>query len=154
MVNTINEILSKSVEEVIKSPLSLSLLKCYSTLYLGGNIPRGCAVSQRNYYNQLSIDGLKKAEQMEEVLNATCIFKADIMPFISALQIHITRANCTDALAIEGLKKGWLKECQFDKLPDAYTKAKEEGTEPIAPAQFVAEKELDLTTTPKKKLKR
>lgn len=150
MIELVKEVLSKDVEEVIKSPLSLSLLKCYSTLYIGGAIPRGCSVSQRNYYNQLSIDGIKKAEMMKEVLDATCIFKENIMPFISALQIHITRANCTDALAIEGLKKGWLKESQFDKLPDAYVKAKEEGKEPIIPAQIVNETELDLTTTKRK----
>ena len=65
MIQEIEEILSKPVKEVINSPLSLTLLKIYSTLYLGGGQPRWCERSQTSYYNQLAIDGLKKAKQME-----------------------------------------------------------------------------------------
>ena len=132
MVQEIEEILSKPVKEVISSPLSLTLLKIYSTLYLGGGQPRWCERSQTLYYNQLAIDGLKKAKQMENsgVLTRTCELKPDILIYVSSLAMHITKANITDWIACEGLTKGFLKESQFIKLPDCWLN-KDEVKEPI-----------------------
>ena len=132
MVQEIEEILSKPVKEVISSPLSLTLLKIYSTLYLGGGQPRWCERSQTSYYNQLAIDGLKKAKQMENsgVLTRTCELKPDMLIYVSSLAMHITKANITDWIACEGLTKGFLKESQFIKLPDCWLN-KDEVKEPI-----------------------
>ena len=134
MIDDINEILSKTAKEVIKSPLSLKLLKIYSTLYLGGGQPRWCEKSQTSYYNQIAIDGLKKAEQMEEsgILTRTCELDKDLLIQVTALQMHITHFNITDWLACEGLTKGFLKESQFVKLPDCWLK-KDEIKEYIEP---------------------
>jgi hypothetical protein len=122
MVQDIELILSKEVKEVINSPLSLTLLEIYSTLYLGGGQPRWCERSQTSYYNQLAIDGIKKAKQMENsgVLTRTCELKKDMLIYVASLAIHITHANITDWLACEGLTKGFLKESQFIKLPDCW----------------------------------
>ena len=132
MVQEIELILSKDVKEVISSPLSLTLLKIYSTLYLGGGQPRWCERSQTSYYNQLAIDGLKKAKQMENsgVLTRTCELKKDMLIYVASLAIHITHSNITDWLACEGLTKGFLKESQFIKLPDCWLN-KDEVKEPI-----------------------
>ena len=132
MVQEIEEILSKPVKEVINSPLSLTLLKIYSTLYLGGGQPRWCERSQTSYYNQLATDGLEKAKQMENsgVLERTCELKPDMLIYVSSLAMHITKSNITDRIACEGLTKGFLKESQFIKLPDCWLN-KDEVKEPI-----------------------
>ena len=130
MVQEIEEILSKPVKEVISSPLSLTLLKIYSTLYLGGYQPRWCERSQTSYYNQLAIDGLKKAKEMKEIIERTCQLKPDLLIYVASLATHITHANITDWLACEGLTKGFLKESQFIKLPDCWLN-KDEVKEPI-----------------------
>lgn len=132
MVQEIEEILSKPVKEVINSPLSLTLLKIYSTLYLGGGQPRWCERSQTSYYNQLATDGLKKAKQMENsgVLERTCELKPDMLIYVSSLAMHITKSNITDWIACEGLTKGFLKESQFIKLPDCWLN-KDEVKDPI-----------------------
>ena len=132
MVSDIEEILSKTVKEVIGSPLSLKLLKVYSTLYLGGGQPRWCERSQTSYYNQLAIDGIKKARQMENsgVLERTCELKPDMLIYVASMAMHITKSNITDWIACEGLTKGFLKESQFVKLPDCWLN-KEEAKEPI-----------------------
>ena len=132
MVQEIEEILSKPVKEVISSPLSLTLLKIYSTLYLGGGQPRWCERSQTSYYNQLAIDGIKKAKQMENsgVLERTCELKPDMLIYVASMAMHITKSNITDWIACEGLTKGFLKESQFIKLPDCWLN-KEEAKEPI-----------------------
>lgn len=138
MLNDIQEILSKDVKEVINSPLSIKLLKIYSTIYLGGAQPRWCAKSQTSYYNQIAIDGIKKLNAMKDILNRTCELKPDMMIFSSQLAIHITNANITDRIACEGLTKGFLKESQFIKLPDCWVN-KNEVKEPIE--DDVSEKE-------------
>lgn len=118
MISDINEILSKDVKEVINSPLSIKLLKIYSALYLGGGQPRWCEKSQTSYYNQIAIDGIKKASEMnKEIIERTCELKSDIQIYVSSLGMHIMNSNITDKIAIEGLKKGYLKESNFVKLP-------------------------------------
>jgi hypothetical protein len=118
MLDEIKLILQTDLKEVIKSPLSLKLLKIYSLLYLGGGQPRCCERSQTRYYNQLQVDGIAKFKAMNpDLFTKTCELKADILIYISDLASHVTNANITDSIAIEGLKKGWFKESQFVKLP-------------------------------------
>ena len=123
MVELINQILSKDVEEVISSPLSLSLIKCYSVLYCGGQQVRVCAVSQRGYYQQLKINGLKKAMEQQD---KTCKLANDDLYYIRAIGGHLSNSNITDETALMCLKNGWLKEKHFEKLPDAYLNAQQE----------------------------
>ncbi len=130
MQKDIEEILSKDVKEVINSPLSIKLLKVYSTLYLGGAQPRWCAKSQTTYYNQIAINGLQKLKAMKDIIERTCELKNDMLIYASSLAMHITNANITDWIACEGLTKGFLKESQFIKLPDCWLN-KEEVKEPI-----------------------
>ena len=156
MISEIQEILSKDVKEVISSPLSLKLLKIYSTLYLGGAQPRWCEKSQTSYYNQLAVNGLQKAKTMSEILERTCQIKEDSCVFITDLQQHITNGNITDWIACEGLTKGWFKESLFIKLPDCWlnkdepkSKSKTE-TETEAEAEAETETETETETTKKR----
>lgn len=130
MTEIVNEILSKSVEEVINSPLSLTLLKCYSVLYLNGGQPRACAVSQRGYYAQLQRDGLQKAEIMD---NKTCKL-VDGIHWVKPMADHISNANITDEIATECLTKGWLLERHFVTLPEGYKTKKHPDLLDDAPA--------------------
>lgn len=116
MVEQVKQILSKPVEEVINSPLSLVLLKCYSVLYLNGGQPRACAVSQRGYYAQIARDGLQKAEIME---NKTCKL-VDGRHWVKPLADHLTNSNITDEVALKCLGEGWLLERHFITLPEGY----------------------------------
>jgi hypothetical protein len=73
MVSKVKEILNNDVEVVIASPqLSLSLLRCYSILFLDGGKPRVCAVSQRSYYSKLKLKGMARAELIDKAKNRTC----------------------------------------------------------------------------------
>ena len=67
MVEDVKLILSKSVEEVIASTLSLSLLDCASKLYYQGAQCRYCAASQREYYHMLKKNGLELAEKYDKM---------------------------------------------------------------------------------------
>lgn len=148
MIDEIKLILSKDVREVIKSPLSGQLLKIYSTLYLGGGQPRWCEKSQTAYYKQIAIDGIEKATKMGlETINKTCELKPDILIHITALQMHVSNANITDKIAIEGLQKGWFKESNFVKLPETAVKAepkKEESPENTISLEAVTEEETKV----------
>ncbi len=119
MVDKVKAILDRDISVVLKSgDLSLSLLKCYSILYLGGGQPRTCEKQQRKYYSQLQKDGIMKAELQKEIDNRTCkpIFKGLKylpMPYCK----HISAATLTDKDAVDLLKKKILKESDFAKLP-------------------------------------
>lgn len=54
---------------------------------------------------------------MIDIIERTCELKPDIMVYVGSLATHITHYNITDKIAIEGLKKGYLKESQFIKFP-------------------------------------
>jgi len=129
MRNQLEEILNLGIEAVIKSPLSLTMLKIYSTIYLGGGVPRCCERSQRLYFNELSRSGMQKLEEMAEIFNKTCKLKGDILIYSRAYATHFSNANITDAIAIEGLAAGWLKPTQFEILPTVKEFKKEETEE-------------------------
>lgn len=115
-------ILSKPVDEVINSSLSLVLLRCYSLIYLGGKQCQACAKSQRSYYYQIQTNGLRQLEIMETAINKTCKLKTDNLVYISPLQNHYSNVNITDEIALNCLSKGYLKESDFETLPEAYQK--------------------------------
>jgi len=133
MIDEINEILRNDVEVVIKSPqLSLSLLKCYSLLYIGGKAPGTCARSQRNYYRQLLKDGIMKAELAEKIKARTCKPAWEGVIYPRKACKHYSDALIHDEDAIDALKKGYLTESQFLVLPEGYkTKAVEEVIEKV-----------------------
>ena len=121
MIDEVKEILRNDVEVVIKSPqLSLSLLKCYSLLYIGGKAPGTCARSQRNYYRQLLKDGIMKAELAEKIKARTCKPAWEGLMYIRKACKHYSDALIHDEDAIDALKKGYLTESQFEVLPEGY----------------------------------
>ena len=125
MLSEVKEILTNDVEVVIKSPqLSLSLLRCYSVLYIQGKSPRVCARSQRNYYRQLQKDGIMKAELAEKVKNRTCVPAWNGLKYIRKACAHFSDATIHDEQAIDAIKKGYLLESDFEVLPEGYKKRK------------------------------
>lgn len=133
MLEDVEKILNNDVEEVIKSPqLSLSLLKCYSKLYLNGAQPRVCAVSQRKYYSQLKIDGMAKAKIAQDVKDRTCVPKWKGNCYSSKACKHYNSDMITDGQAIDALEKGFLMESQFNKLPENYGNKIEAKSKPKA----------------------
>ncbi len=118
MEKDIELILSKSVGEVIASPLSLKLLKCYSKLYLNGKAPRTCSNSQRKYYNRLKKDGLEMAKKIKKAVSRTCIPKWKGNKYIPKAGRHYNSSLITDEEATALLEKGYLKETDFEKLPE------------------------------------
>ena len=122
MIDQVNEILKNDVEAVIKSPLSLTLLRCYSTLYLNGRQPRACAASQRKYYSQLKKDGMSKARKLEMAKERTCKPNWNGLCYSSKACKHFSNETITDGEAIDALNKGYLFESQFDVLPENYKK--------------------------------
>lgn len=151
MIELVKEILSHSIEEVIASSLSLKLLKVYSTLYLNGRQPRLCAGCQRDYYIQLSKNGLLKAKQMENIKDRTCKPAWKGLKYIPPTGRHWNDKLITDAEANKLLRAGHLKEEDFHKLPDNYkSKEVEEEVMPKpeeTPAEKKAEKYVKITYT-------
>lgn len=132
MITEVKEILNNDVEVVIKSPqLSLSLLKCYSLLYISGAQPRACARSQRDYYRKLQIDGIMRAELAEKVKARTCVPAWNGLKYVRKACKHYSNLTVHDEQAIDALERGFLKEADFSVLPDGYEKeAKEEVKKP------------------------
>jgi hypothetical protein len=117
---TLKELLTKDIQDIIKSPeLSTFLLRTYSELYLNRRPPRFCAKSQTKYFNELKINGMEKAKRIN-VPNFTGL---KYIPTIVVdgkmvtIHQHISPEHLTDAKATELLKSGALKESDFKVLP-------------------------------------
>ena len=113
-------IISKDVEEVVNTPLILTLLRVYSLLYLNGQQPRACGQCQRGYYSEIKTNGLKKYETMESNINRTCELVTNDIIYVSAMHQHISNVNITDEMAGRCLDNGWLKAKDFKKMPENY----------------------------------
>jgi hypothetical protein len=120
LIKDLEEILSKTVEEVIASPLSLKLLNLYSKLYLNGEQPRWCESCQRDYYNQLKCEGYLKIKLMEEIEKRTCIPAWNGLKYIHKAGRHYNHELITDVEAIDLLERGFLSESDFIKMPEGF----------------------------------
>lgn len=122
MIETVNILLKTGINEILKNvSLSHDLVKCYSKLYLNGQLCRSCESSKRNYYRQLEIDGMTKAEMLEKVKNRTCkpAFKGLVF---SPKAGHINPDFLSDELAEFYLLNGILMPVHFEILPENYLK--------------------------------
>lgn len=125
MVGQVKNILSKDIEEIYSTSLSLDLLKIYSSLYLAGGQPRSCKASQIQYYNRLMKDGILKAKEMEEINKKTHkVIKKGLKYIGGKFCKHFDLQMLTDKEANELLQSGWMKETEFEKLPDLYKEEK------------------------------
>ncbi len=145
-IERVTNLLSKNVEDIISSTDSLDLLKCYSILFNDGKQCRSCAMSQREYYKQLSLNGLKKAKEMDEIKARTCqpnwgkgCTNNNGLKFIHREGNHYSSLYITDDQAISLLNRGLLNESDFDILPEGYSK-------PLP--------KFDETPSPKKEVKK
>lgn len=128
-VEKVKYLLSRNVEDIISSTDSLDLIRCYSILYLNGQQCRFCAASQRSYYNEFVRTGLKKAKEMDEAKNRTCVpnwgkgcTNNNGLKFIHKEGNFYSSLYITDAQALSLLNRGLLSESDFDVLPEGYEK--------------------------------
>lgn len=126
LVQDVKNILSTDVEEVISTSMSLNLLRCYSVIYLNGAQPKTCAKSQRQYYNQLKINGLEMAQKKEETTERTCVPAWKGIKYVGQVKKegkivfahgHINPDTLTDKEAKRLLDLGVLKKTDFKVLP-------------------------------------
>lgn len=117
MINKVKEVLSKSFEEVSASSLVLTLLECYSKLYLNGGQPGACSKCHRDYYIELKKTGMEKAINFEEVKTRTCKPAWNGLKYINATARHWNNELLTDKDAIGLLEKKFLFESDFEILP-------------------------------------
>jgi hypothetical protein len=122
MVEEVGEIISKSFEEVSASSLILKLLDCYSKLYLNGSAPGLCNLCHREYYTQITKNGMELAKKYEEAKARTCKPNWNGLKYINATARHWNSDLLTDKEAIYLLEKGILKTTDFDTLPSEYGK--------------------------------
>jgi len=126
-------LLNMDIQDIIKSPeYSMSLLKIYSVLYLGGGQPKRCSNSQIKYYTELKKNGMEKIIK-KHILSfegrryIPGIFKDG--QFVGG-HLHIDSKYLTDVKALELLKKGWLTDKDFKVFPDGYVPMLEVKEEP------------------------
>lgn len=120
MIGLVKKILSKDIEEIISSSVSLDLLKCYSILYLNGGQPNSCELSQRKYYKQILFNGLQKAKLMEEIKEKTHkIIRKGLLYAGKPFCKHFNLQTLTDKQAADLLEAGYLKKEHFTILPGA-----------------------------------
>lgn len=118
MIKEVNQILSMDIGEIVSSPMSLTLLKVYSILYLNGGQPHSCEKSQKEYYKRLQKDGLQKAIEMENLeKNIHKLNKKGLMYVGKPFCKHFDLQKLTDQEAITLIEKGYLREDQFEVLP-------------------------------------
>lgn len=118
MVEDVREILNTPFEEVAASSLSLKLLRCYSMLFLGGQQPRTCTRSQRQYYQQLTKNGITMAQQFDAAKNRKCRPAWKGLKYIPPTARHWNSELVTDEEALMLLEKGYVKPSEFLVLPD------------------------------------
>ena len=123
MIEDVELILATPCETVINTDLTLKLLRCYSKLYLGGEQPRWCARSQREYYRKLKLNGLEMATLYENAKDRTFKINYKGILHISSPKIGVLTLNCEligDEMAIDFLNKGIFQEENFTVLPKNY----------------------------------
>lgn len=141
MVAEVVKLLNSDIQEIITSPeLSLSLLRCYSVMYINGASPRACEASQRMYFDKLKVDGMARAELMEKVKVRTCQPAWVGLKYSPIVMRHILPELLYDEIAIDYLKSGALKESDFDVLPDGYKANAGQENAPIKPTSEVIKK--------------
>jgi hypothetical protein len=140
----LEEVLSKTVEEVIASPLSLKLLNLYSKLYLNGEQLGWCESCQRDYYWTLKREGHLKIEVMEEIEKRTCEPAWTGLKYIHTEGRHYNNEIITDKQAIDLLEKGVLTEADFVKMPEGF------NPEDAKIVQEILNEEKKTTRKPKK----
>mgnify|MGYP001172527085 CR=1 FL=1 len=125
LIEKVQRILARSVEEVISSPLSLDLLECYSKLYINGAQPRSCAGSMRKYYAELTKTGVQKAMELNQTKERTCKPAWKGLKYIivkendyAAKGMHVSSEHITDEQAKKYLRIGALVESDFEILPE------------------------------------
>ena len=123
MKEDLEVLLKMDIQDIIKSPeYSMSLLKIYSVLYLGGGQPKRCSRSQTIYHSELKKNGMEKINK-KHVLSfegrryIPGIFKDG--KFVGG-HLHIDSKYLTDVKALEYLRNGWLNENDFKVYPDGY----------------------------------
>jgi hypothetical protein len=117
IVESVNEILNHDFNEIKSSTLVATLLSVYSKLYLNGAQPRLCNKCHEQYYNQLKINGMKKAELFKKAKSRTCKPAWKGNRYIPSRGRHYNNELLTDEQAIELLSTGDLKEKDFFTLP-------------------------------------
>jgi len=123
MIDNVNLIISKDVKEVLNDASLTQMLKsCYSSLY--NKTAKGCQDSLRNYYRQLQIDGIMKAQMLEDAKNRTCKPNWKGLIYVTSIYTHINPDLLSDEMAEFYLINGVLKESQFDILPKGYIEKK------------------------------
>ena len=143
-IDDYSEIMSVSVEEVLRSPhLTLLLLRLASKLLLYGGQPRGCEKSIRSYYRELK----EQKNLIPFLIMKTCKLK-DGVHFLSRANEHVVDYTMTDDKAIRLLKAGLIPENLFVKLPDGY---KEIPAAPEKKPEAIKEAPKSKKATPKKK---
>ena len=125
LIDIVSKILAHDFGEVSASPLIADMLSAYSKLYLNGTQPRLCGKCHRQYYEQLKLDGMKKAELYEKAKNRTCKPAWKGLKYINKLAKHFNNELLTDEQAVDLLNKGHLKESDFFVLPNGYKKVEE-----------------------------
>ena len=122
LIDLVSKILAHDFGEVSTSPLIADMLSAYSKLYLNGTQPRLCGKCHKQYYEQLKLDGMKKAELYEKAKNRTCKPAWRGLKYINKLAKHFNNELLTDDQAVDMLNKGHLKEADFFVLPKGYNK--------------------------------
>ena len=125
-------IASKSFDEVMaSSELTLKMLKV-----IRGNWPNErpvpCTKTLKEYYQKI----LKMAQDKIEK-EKTFLLKPNSVVHIRQLHKHVSQESLTEKMAIEYLKKGYLKEVHFVKLPEKPKVKKEEKVKEVEPKKEV-----------------
>lgn len=148
MVAKYEELMSESVETILKSPrLTLNLLKLASACFLAGGQPRGCEKSIRNYYTKLKSEAMRK--KIVGLSKKTCKMKPGVF-YIAKAQKHFSDANMDDDTARAFLEKGYLKPEMFEKLPEALPE-KEKPADTVEKTDNAGEVAPDKPAAPKPK---
>lgn len=122
MTDQVSEVINKSFEEVSASSLILTLLNCYSKLYLNGADPGTCGKCHQDFYIQLKKNGMELAKLYEEAKNRTCKPAWSGLKYIPATARHWNDELITDKDAVYLLDNGFCKASDFETLPEGYGK--------------------------------
>ena len=121
MIDQVKILLDTDISVIIKTDLSMSLIRCYSVLYNNGKQIKTCERFLHSYHSQLKKDGMSKAILLDKVKNRTCVPNwGEGLIYSNKSMCHFSAELMHDELAISLLKCGARSEKDFDVLPEGY----------------------------------
>lgn len=144
-------IVNTDFDTIKSTDLVLTLIRLYSKLFLNSNqIDSTCVLCLEKYHNEIKSNGYSRLEKMQTTELKTNKCKLSGLKYIAVLHVHYDLQLMNDREATNLLKIGYLKESDFEVLPENWAQKNIDKVD--SPAQ-PSEPETNIEVKKSKKTK-